>query len=320
MRTVRKRVVHSARGAPARPDPSTGSGEGRTRLTAWRSVLIHLRLHFQLLLAPVFLWGWLVAGGGFSWSIVLAFVAMHAFLYTGATAFNSYYDRDVGPIGGLAHPPPVVAALLPVSLALKLLGLLLASLVNLLFALVYATFALLSIAYSHPRVRLKGDPWASLVTVGFGQGVLAFLGAWAATRGELGAVVSSDGVLGALAATLLILALYPLTQLYQVDEDRKRGDRTIAVVGGARLCFAFSLVCQVLGGAAMLAVVVGRYGPGDGLLILFGLAGQAVVVTWWARHFDPLAVLGNFRIVSALNRASAALLGVYLVARLLMPR
>ena len=37
-----------------------------------KDVLIHLRLHFQLLLAPVFLWGWLVAGGGFTLQILLA--------------------------------------------------------------------------------------------------------------------------------------------------------------------------------------------------------------------------------------------------------
>jgi len=291
-----------------------------TTANGWRSVLIHLRLHFQLLLAPVFLWGWLIAGGGFSWPIAVAFVALHMFLYAGATAFNSYYDRDVGPVGGLEHPPPIVAALLPVSLAMKLVGLVLAALVNLPFMVVYAAFALLSIAYSQPRIRLKADPWASLLTVGLGQGVLAFLAAWAAARGELGSAVNFDGAVGAAAATLLILALYPLTQLYQVEEDAARGDRTIAVVGGPRLCFAFSLVCQALGGAAMLALVLGRYGPLDALLVLVGLCAQAAVVAWWSVRFDPRAVLLNFRRVSMLNRASALLLGLYLIARLFIVR
>ena len=80
-----------------------------------RSILIHLRLHFQLLLAPVFLWGWLVAGGGVSWSIVLAFIALHVFLYAGATALWVYVLKTVPlniayPFMGLAFVVvPVVA-------------------------------------------------------------------------------------------------------------------------------------------------------------------------------------------------------------------
>ena len=37
-------------------------------LSTLATLVIHLRLHFQLLLAPVFLWGWLVAGGGFTFT------------------------------------------------------------------------------------------------------------------------------------------------------------------------------------------------------------------------------------------------------------
>ena len=74
--------------------------KARQASTLW-TLLVHLRLPFQLLLAPVFLWGWLLAGGGLSWTFALAFLAFHVFLYGGVTAFNSYYDRDEGPVGGL---------------------------------------------------------------------------------------------------------------------------------------------------------------------------------------------------------------------------
>jgi hypothetical protein len=36
-------------------------------------------LPFQLLLAPVFLWGWLLAGGGLSTAVVVGFVAFDLF-------------------------------------------------------------------------------------------------------------------------------------------------------------------------------------------------------------------------------------------------
>jgi 1,4-dihydroxy-2-naphthoate octaprenyltransferase len=281
-----------------------------------RSLFVHLRLHFQLLLAPVYLWGWLVAGGGLSLPIVLGFIALHVFLYSGATAFNSYFDRDVGPVGGLAAPPPVEPALLPFSLAIQAIGWLVAGLVNVSFYVLYGAFGVLSFAYSHPRVRLKARPVGSLLVVAVGQGGLAFLGAWAATRGDLWSALSMDGGLGALAAMLLIVALYPLTQLYQTDEDAARGDRTLAVVWGPGLCFALAIGCTVLGGVAMLAVLGRRFGPLDTIVVGAGLVAQVLLLTRWARHFDGRDILATYRRVMRLNTLSASGLGTYLLARL----
>ena len=53
-------------------------------------LLVHLRLPFQLLLAPVFLWGFVLAGGQVDGRFWLAFVAVHLCLYGGTTAYNSY--------------------------------------------------------------------------------------------------------------------------------------------------------------------------------------------------------------------------------------
>src|SRR5205823_3554541 len=82
------------RQVPVRADPGGNVMSGRPL-----DYLLHLRLPFQLLLAPVFLWGALAAGGRCSPVLVAAFVAIHVCLYGGATAFNSVYDRDEGPVG-----------------------------------------------------------------------------------------------------------------------------------------------------------------------------------------------------------------------------
>ncbi|HEV7662402.1 MAG TPA: UbiA family prenyltransferase [Chloroflexota bacterium] len=281
-----------------------------------RTLLVHLRLHFQLLLAPVYLWGWLIAGGGTAAPVLVGFVSFHAFLYSGATAFNSYYDRDVGPVGGLEHPPSVVQALLPFSLAVQAFGWLLAAFVNAWFFVLYGLFVGLSVAYSHPRIRLKAHPVASLVVVGFGQGALAFCGAWTATRGDLTSVFTPDGVRGALAAMLLILALYPLSQLYQTDEDAARGDRTLAVVWGPARCFAFALAATALGGSLMVSVIASRFGLVDAVVVGAGLLAQMVLLGLWARRHDPDDILGTYRRVMRLNTASAGALGAYLLLRL----
>ncbi len=143
-------------------------------MSTLRANLIHLRLHFQLLLAPVFLWGWLLAGGGLWLSVVLALIAFHAFLYSGATAFNSYYDRDVGPVGGLERPPPVAESLLRFSLAIQAIGLVMCLFVNATVAAIYVLFMALSVAYSHPAIRWKAHTLTSAIVVGFGQVAMAF--------------------------------------------------------------------------------------------------------------------------------------------------
>jgi 4-hydroxybenzoate polyprenyltransferase len=282
------------------------------------NLFVHLRLHFQLLLAPVFLWGWLIAGGGLSQAILIGFVAFHAFLYSGATAFNSYYDKDVGPVGGLEHPPSVSPALLPFSLAVQGVGWLLAALVNLPFFLIYGAFLGLSFAYSHPRIRLKAHTLTSLVVVGFGQGALAFLAAWAAVRGEIASAWSLDGALGTVTAVLLILALYPLTQLYQIDEDAARGDRTVAVAWGPKRSFTFALVCTLLGGVAMVVLVSRRFGGVDAAVVGVGLYAQVVIISRFAKDFDPDKIVQNYRRVMRLNALSASALGAYLVVRLVL--
>lgn len=288
---------------------------GTRRPPPW-TLLVHLRLPFQLLLAPIFLWGWLLSGGGFSASVLLGFVAFHLFLYGGATAFNSFYDRDEGPVGGLERPPPVRSELLPFSLFMKACGWLLGGLVNWPFFWLYGLFALLSFAYSHPRTRLKARPLSSLLTVGLGQGLLAFLGAWAAARGEIVSAWSALGMLGAVSATLMTLSLYPLTQLYQVDEDRRRGDRTLAVAWGWRRSFAFALACQAAGGGTMLGALHLLYGFGDMLLAATGLAIQSTLVARWAARFDPNRVIDNYRQVMRLNVLTATALALYLGYRL----
>jgi 1,4-dihydroxy-2-naphthoate octaprenyltransferase len=209
-----------------------------------------------------------------------------------------------------------VPALLPFSLGVQAVGWLLAALVNLPFWLAYGVFVGLSFAYSHPRIRWKAHTWTSMLVVGFGQGALAFFAAWAATRGEIVSAWSPDGVQGAGAAVLLILALYPLTQLYQIDEDAARGDRTVAVVWGPRPCFVFAVACTLLGGAAMLVLLARRYSAVDPLLVGVGLAVQVVTIVRLARHFDRSEILASYRRVMRLNVLSASALGGYLLVRL----
>lgn len=273
---------------------SSGAARNPSALATIRTLLIHLRLHFQLLLAPIFLWGYFLAGGDLDGRFWLAFFAFHLFLYGGTTAFNSYYDRDEGPVGGLVNPPPVIQALLPFSLVVQLIGALLAFWVNLTFALLYLSIFAMGFAYSHPATRWKARPIGGLLTVGIGQGILAGLGGWAAANANL-AELTPLAWLGILAAALVTVGFYPLTQIYQIEEDLQRGDLTFAAWVGPRGAFGFALIVLV-GAALLLALVIARLlGGWNALVVAFFYGVLLVVIGQWAATFDGERVLANYR-------------------------
>lgn len=287
-------------------------------MTMLKSLLVHLRLHYQLIfLSPLFAWGFALGGGSFSWRALLGFVAFHVFLYGGITAYNSYYDRDEGPVGGLRKPPAVTAPLLGFSIGVQLIGLALSVLVGWQLALLYAIVMLLSVAYSHPAFRWKARPLLSLVVVALGQGAIGFRAGWlCAATPALPLSSSLDGLLGLAAAVLLTTGFYPLSQLYQLDEDRARGDFTFSVVYGPEASFRFALACLVVGGACIVLVALRRFGLRDAML-----AASAQLLLWWVvlrwhRRFRR-EVMVNFVTLHRLQFAvSVATLG-YVSLRLL---
>ncbi len=279
-------------------------GHNLERPTLWeraRVLLVHLRLHFQILLAPIFLWGFVLAGGRVETRFWLAFVATHVFLYGGTTAYNSYYDRDEGPVGGLKQPPPVTPELLPFSLGVQAVGAALALLVNPTFFILYLLIFALFTAYSYPGIRLKKRPVLGLLTVALGQGVLAGLSG-AAAAGVPVLALPGLAWLGIVAASALTTGFYPITQVYQIDEDLARGDVTFAAWLGPRLTFAFALLVMALGALALIPPFYVVYE----LVITLGLVlfcvGLLMALARWARVYDASDMMANYRRVTLLHR------------------
>ena len=218
----------------------------------------HMRMGFQLLLAPLFLWGFLLADGAATTSTALAFASLHLFLYPGATAFNSAYDRDSGPVSGLPAPPPLPTGLLPFSLALQAVGAVLAAAVGAAFLLIYVLLALVFAAYSHPAIRLKARPLPSALAIFLGQGVLGFAAGWTAATGEFPGRAGHGVEIGAWAAACAALGLYPSTQIFQVEEDLRRGDRTLAVALGPAAALALGTTFLAFAGIAAAWLMLPR--------------------------------------------------------------
>ncbi len=276
---------------------------------SWRAVALHLRLPFSLMLAPLYLLGaWLAAPGQHPIPAVgLGFATVHLLLYSGTNAFNSYYDRDDGPIGGLFAPPKVSDRLLHVSLVLKAVGLFLSLVLPVGFIGLYLVYTALSVAYSHPAIRAKANPWTSLAIVTVGQGAMGFGFGFSAAGRPLIDALAGAPLLGLLGATVLTAAMYPTTQIYQLAADAARGDRTLARVLGARRAFAFAGIGLTLAAGLFGATFAHAASGWEGVVIALGVLSVAAGLLVWSRSFDPAAEKRNFLRTMSLNAANSIL-------------
>jgi 1,4-dihydroxy-2-naphthoate octaprenyltransferase len=195
-----------------------------------------LRFHFSLFLLPVFLFAlsqlpdinWYHAG--------LIFFILHFLVYPASNGYNSYMDRDDTPIGGLARPQQPTRQLFWASLAMDMVAVLLSLFISVFFAVGILFYILASRAYSYRGIRLKRHPFIGFLTV------FIFQGAWVFFIVHTGAAASISQVplMSCLVASLLIGALYPLTQIYQHEADRNDGVITISYLLGKRGSFIFS--------------------------------------------------------------------------------
>lgn len=216
-----------------------------------RSSLRHLRIPFSLILMPVFLFALALTPNLDAERLLLVFLALHLFLYPSSNGYNSYFDKDEESIGGLKHPPKVTADLYWLSHGFLLISLALGMMISWSFASMLLVYALVSMAYSHPSVRIKKYPWASWFIAGFFQGYFTFGMAYAGLS-DLGwdVLLKPHVAVPGLLTSLMLWGIYPLTQVYQHREDSRRGDRTLSVVLGIKGTFLFSAVLFALTGAA----------------------------------------------------------------------
>jgi 1,4-dihydroxy-2-naphthoate octaprenyltransferase len=94
-----------------------------------------------------------------------------------------------------------------------------------------------------------------------------------------------------LSASLFIAGFYPLTQVGQVEEDRRRGDRTFAVALGRNAAFGWAALF-LPAAAAMNLWWVGGPSSAPGAVLLAGLVPVAAAgLLWWRRpRLDATAI------------------------------
>lgn len=249
------------------------------------SYILHMRPREWPIMAAHTAFGLALAigtgSGDLDLGTALAGLAIYVlFLNGGTLAINSAFDRDEGDVGYLDAPPPPPPHLFAFSLALMLAGQFLAiAFFPMLFAIVYAICFGMSILYSVPPFRWKAVGGLDLIINAVGFGFLTPLAGWALT----GAPVPTWAWLVMFGFCPLFAALYPLTQLYQFEEDRARGDRTFALILGMRRSLQFAFSVMLIAFAFYAAGVTLRGTSWWPLLVLPFCAWTAVLGIWYLR-------------------------------------
>jgi 1,4-dihydroxy-2-naphthoate octaprenyltransferase len=243
-----------------------------------RSTLLHLRIPFSFFLLPVFLFALALTPNHNEVRMLLVFLSLHLFLYPSSNGYNSYFDKDEESIGGLKHPPKVTKNLYVWSLVFFAVAIALGARINWSFASMIGVYGLVSMAYSHPSIRLKKYAWTSWVIAGLFQGYFTFAMAYAGLSNLGWEVIFKPHVLlPGLLTSLMLWGNYPLTQVYQHGEDARRGDRTLSLLLGIKGTFAFSAVFFALTASAFVWYFVDK--------------GQTPIVGYYLAAMAPIALL-----------------------------
>jgi 4-hydroxybenzoate polyprenyltransferase len=286
---------------------------------AYRRAFALLRLPFSLFLMPVFWFGLSALREPFSWGRAAAvFAILHLLVYPASNGYNSYYDRDEGSIGGLKAPPPVTPELLHLVWLFETLALLASLLLSWPFAAMVVVYILVSRAYSYEGIRLKKYPLLSTVVVVIFQGAFTFLMAQVGAGASQTQLLEPTNLQLALVSTLFLCGSYPLTQIYQHQEDARRGDRTLSLRLGIRGTFVFA-AAGLLAGALLMGLTYWQRGEVRPLLIFLVATGPVVALfsrwAWLAWHD---AALANFEWTMRMNKVSSVCLSVAFIAMLLL--
>ncbi len=206
-----------------------------------------LRIHFSYFLMPVFWFAMVFVPDVNLVNAALAFFILHLLVYPSSNGYNSYMDRDTSAVGGIKNPKAPTRQLFVVTVILDITAILLSLLVSTAFCACIACYIICSRLYSYRGVRLKKFPIAGYLTVIINQGCLVFFMVYLAANGN----TSGFPYLAMISAGFLIGGFYPITQVYQHQQDAADKVTTISMLLGVKGTFVF---CAVMYGIAFVTL------------------------------------------------------------------
>lgn len=281
-----------------------------------KSIFLHLRLPFSLLLMPVYLFALSNLQLVNNSHALVVFIVLHFLVYPASNAYNSYFDKDEGSIALIKNPPKVNKSLYITAITLEWFAVVLSFLVSWQFVLGVILYNLLSKAYSHPSIRLKKYPITSFFVVFVFQGGFIYLLCFYAFADAITGF-TTDVFLAALICSCLIGASYPLTQVYQHQEDQKRGDQTLSLLLGIKGSFLFSGFVFLIGLSLMLLFWY-RQNQLNNFYVFAALSLPILIYfVWWFKQVLKDSANANFKNAMRMTMISGGVMLVYFLGLVL---
>lgn len=211
-----------------------------------RNTIKLLRIPFSFFLAPLFLFAYSQAEEVVHRQALWSFLIIHFLVYPASNGYNSYVDRDEDSVGGLEKPPLPTRELFYLTIFLDVVATVLALVfVNTLFAFCLVLYIGASRAYSSRQIRLKKYPFLGFLTVVIFQGAFTY---YMSIVGISGGALRFDtaNIFVLLGCSFQIAGAYPLTQVYQHEQDLRDGVVTLSYKLGYIGTFAFTAAMFVL--------------------------------------------------------------------------
>lgn len=218
----------------------------------WIDAIKHLRLHFSLLLMPVYLFA---LSQTFFYAFpeaYIMFIVLHILIYPSSNLYNGFHDNDTGSVGGLKNPPPPNRKMIKLANVLDTTAIVFSYIVHLDFFLFTILYVFTSRLYSNRKIRLKKYPILGFLVIFIFQGAYVY---YSVTLGidsnfcytdRCGPTVLVNTtwvpfpLFALLASSFQIGAIYPLTQIYQHKSDLADGVTTLSYKLGYRGTFIFA--------------------------------------------------------------------------------
>jgi len=267
---------------------------------------------------PVFLFA-LSQSTAINWyNTAISFFILHIIIYPSSNGYNSYQDKDETSIGGIKTPPKVSINLFFATMLMDFLGIALAFFVSGYFAFFVFLYVLISRAYSYRRLRLKKYAIIGFLTVFLFQGAFTYLMVSSAvTDFSFLNFFVLPNVICMSVASLFIGSVYPLTQIYQHDADKKDGVTTISYKLGYIGTFVFSAIMFATA-TCLLVYYFDMKHQRIALVLFFTLMLPVILrLLYWFTNVRKDKAKANFENTMTMNLMASTCMNIYFLILIL---
>ncbi len=256
------------------------------------STLQLLRFPFSIFLMPVYWFALSQVTAVHTGRAILVFIILHGLVYPASNGYNSYMDRDTGSIGGIEHPKAPTKQLLYSTIILDMAALALSLWISTWFFVGILAFIIASRAYSYRGIRLKKYPVIGYLTVIIFQGGLIYFLVKHACSEAQEFTESWSAILG---SSFLIGAFYPLTQVYQHQQDKEDGVTSISAALGYRGTFIFTIIVFSLAMGCLGWYFANNLELDHFLIVQICMLPTLAYFLWWMRQVFKNESAANFK-------------------------